>query len=405
MNQILSTIALAALCAMQINCSIGQQLMETGGKTMPDEWVDQDTHHKIIRLTRRPGNNSSFYFHNNPFIKQKSDEGDLMVFYGSDEGGRNIYTVNLKTLSVNELTTRPSRKSGEIKGNKNRSVYFQVNDSVFSVHVDTRKTKLLFVFPENFKGNITTLNADETLLGGVWSSDEEKKIAQNNPEKKDYFNLIYEARLPRTLFTIDLKAGKLTKVFSDSAWLNHVQFSPTDPSLLMFCHEGPWHKVDRIWTIDVSTGEKKLVHKRTMDMEIAGHEWFSPDGKKIWFDLQLPRGKTFYVAGYDLSSEKETRYQLERNEWSIHFTLSPDQKVFAGDGGDSTQVARAKDGRWIYLFYPEKTRFRSEKLVNMKHHYYKFEPNVHFSPDGKWVIFRANFEGKEEVYAVEVKKT
>jgi oligogalacturonide lyase len=41
----------------------------------------------------------------------------------------------------------------------------------------------------------------------------------------------------------------------------------------------------------------------------------------------------------------------------------------------------------------------------MKHHYYKFEPNVHFSPDGKWVIFRANFEGKEEVYAVEVKKT
>jgi oligogalacturonide lyase len=32
-------------------------------------------------------------------------------------------------------------------------------------------------------------------------------------------------------------------------WLNHVQFSPTDPTLMMFCHEGPWHKVDRIWTI------------------------------------------------------------------------------------------------------------------------------------------------------------
>ena len=28
-------------------------------------------------------------------------------------------------------------------------------------------------------------------------------------------------------------------------WLNHLQFSPTDPTLLMFCHEGPWHKVDR----------------------------------------------------------------------------------------------------------------------------------------------------------------
>ena len=31
----------------------------------------------------------------------------------------------------------------------------------------------------------------------------------------------------------------------------------------------------------------------------------------------------------------------------------------------------------------------------MKHHDYKLEPNVHFSPDGKWIIFRANFEGIE----------
>jgi oligogalacturonide lyase len=38
----------------------------------------------------------------------------------------------------------------------------------------------------------------------------------------------------------------------------------------------------------------------------------------------------------------------------------------------------------------------------MKHQGYKLEPNVHFSPDNKWIIFRANFEGEEQVYAVEV---
>jgi oligogalacturonide lyase len=45
-------------------------------------------------------------------------------------------------------------------------------------------------------------------------------------------------------------------------------------------------------------------------------------------------------------------------------------------------------------------------LVNMKHHTYKLEPNVHFSPDEKWIIFRANFEGvdNEQVYAVEIAK-
>jgi oligogalacturonide lyase len=45
---------------------------------------------------------------------------------------------------------------------------------------------------------------------------------------------------------------------------------------------------------------------------------------------------------------------------------------------------------------------KTEKLVNMKNHNYNLEPNVHFSPDNKWVIFRANFEGFDNVYAVEL---
>ena len=138
-------------------------------------------------------------------------------------------------------------------------------------------------------------------------------------------------------------------------------------------------------------------------MEIAGHEWFAPDGKTIWFDLQLPKGETFFVAGADLKTGIEKRYAVTRDEWSIHFNISPDQQLFCGDGGNEGQVARAKDGMWIYLFTPDADKFKSEKLVNMKHHNYRLEPNVHFSPDGKWIIFRANFEGVENVYAVEIK--
>jgi len=40
----------------------------------------------------------------------------------------------------------------------------------------------------------------------------------------------------------------------------------------------------------------------------------------------------------------------------------------------------------------------------MKHRDYKFEPNINFSCDGKWMIFRANFEGREQVFAVEIAK-
>jgi oligogalacturonide lyase len=387
-------------------------VMETGGQKMPDEWIDKDTRHKVIKLTRNEGSNLSFYFHNSPFI------GNKMVYYSSDKNdvsairkqetssansrNKQLHLLDLSTLKSEQLTFHSSPMNGEIVHNKSGNIYYQIKDSVFTVNAHTKKVQLVFVFPGDFKANITTVNADGSLLAGAKSDEKEREILRQNPDKGSYFNLIYEAKLPRTLFTIDITNKKLNKIFTDSAWLNHVQFSTTDPGLLMFCHEGPWHKVDRIWTINVNTRQVKLMHKRTMDMEIAGHEWFSPDGKKIWFDLQQPRGQTFFVAGVDVKTGEEVKYAIQRDEWSIHFNLSRDQKLFCGDGGDPGQVAKAKDGMWIYLFRPDGDHFVSERLVNMKHHIYRLEPNVHFSPDGKWVIFRANFEGVENVYAVEI---
>ena len=121
--------------------------------------------------------------------------------------------------------------------------------------------------------------------------------------------------------------------------------------------------------------------------------------------MQLPRGQNFYLSGTNIKTGAEKKYSLTRDEWSIHFNISTDQKYFCGDGGNETQVAKAKDGTWIYFFTPQGEKLVSERLVNMKYHKYKLEPNVHFSPDGNWVIFRANFEGEENVYAVEVKKS
>jgi oligogalacturonide lyase len=407
MNHVKIDVPMALMLTLSLSASAQIQhaslktvpVMETGGKDMPDEWIDQDTHHKVIRLSRKEGSNASFYFHNNPFI------GNKMVFYSTDKAGKQIHAVDLKTLQTEQVTSQASPMSGEIVGKKSKKVYYQIKDSIFATNIDTKKTELLFVFPADFKASVTTLNADETLLGGVWSSDAEKEIFRQNPNKSDYFNKIYEAKLPRTLFAVDLKTKQIKKLFTDSAWLNHVQFSSTDPNLLMFCHEGPWHKVDRIWTINLMNNEIKLMHKRTMDMEIAGHEWFSPDGKTIWFDLQQPRSTNFFVGGTDVKTGQEKKYSLTRDEWSIHFNISPDQKLFAGDGGDPGQVAKAKDGMWIYLFRPNGDHFDAERLVNMKHHGYKLEPNIHFSPDGKWIIFRANFEGESQVYAVEIAKS
>ncbi len=398
-------------------CSYGQTdipVIETGSqKPMPYEWIDRDTGHKLIRLTRTDGSNRSFYFHNNPFIPELKDEGNIMIFYGSQQQGetdrlyrrtpRQLYSLNLKTLDIKQLTRHPGWIFGEIVAKKRREAFYQSRDTVFAVNIDNTESRIVYIFPDSIYGAyVTTLNADENILAGAFSTIRKDSILRNNPRKSDFFRLIFEAKLPHTLFTINIETGRLEYIHSDTAWINHVQFSPTDPEMLMFCHEGPWHLLDRIWLINITERKPRLMHKRTVYREIAGHEFFSRDGSTIWFDLQIPRGETFYLASADVKTADEKRYALKRDEWSIHFNISPDQQTFAGDGGDSSQVARAKDGQWIYLFHPSGDSLKSERLVNMKHHDYDLEPNVHFSPDRKWIIFRANFEGTNQIYAVEI---
>jgi oligogalacturonide lyase len=235
------------------------------------------------------------------------------------------------------------------------------------------------------------------------------------------------ARIPVVLFTIRLepgsngeKAGTIKMLLHSTDWVNHLLFSPSDPQLLMYCHEGMWQKVDRIWLIHTDGTQNTLVHKRTMVMEIAGHEFWGLDGKTIWYDWQYPKGEDFFVASYNLETHKRVAYHLQRNEWSIHFNLTQDLDMFCGDGGDSGQVAEAPDGEWIELFRPQMIGgtegalnspdffqpgvFHSEHLVNMAHQNYRAEPNPRFSPDKKYVFFTSNMFGRSYVFAAEVAK-
>ena len=179
----------------------------------------------------------------------------------------------------------------------------------------------------------------------------------------------------------------------------------------MYCHEGTWHELDRTWTIRTDGAEMRLMHRRTMDMEINGHEWWSWDGKTVWFDLQTPRSQDFWIAGVNMQTRRTIRYHLQREWWGVHFNSSRDDTLFASDGGDPSQVAYATDGMWINLLRVQADgTMTREKLVNMTRHNYVtgrggVEPNAHITPDKKWVVFTGQFAaGQRHVYAVEIAK-
>lgn len=137
---------------MQANA---QQVLETGGKAMPAEWIDKDTGHKVIRLVNGKDSAASFYFNNNCFLPQRHNEGDLMVFYS----GNQLFTINLKTKKIEQLTHHAGKIAGEMVCPKTRSAYYQSGDTVFAVNADTKKNSVIFVFDPSFKGRAGTINA------------------------------------------------------------------------------------------------------------------------------------------------------------------------------------------------------------------------------------------------------
>ena len=374
----------------------------------PTEWIDPSTGHRVIRLSREPAS-SSFYFHQNAYTAA----GDKMVF-STREG---LSTINLKTREIGPLVE--GRVANAIVGKKSREVFYVKGDAVCATHLDTRATREITKLPLEMRGGSgLAVNADETLLAGSYVEGGQRPASpaplqgQAQPQgagqrpagRGGSLEARWAARLPMRLYTINIKTGEIKTFHPSNDWLNHVQFSPTDPTLLMFCHEGPWHKVDRIWTIRTDGTGPQKIHARTMDMEIAGHEFFSAGGKIIWYDLQTPRSQVFWLAGYVLAAGEKIRYKVEREYWSVHYNVSPNGKLFAGDGGGPNSVAAPGNGQWIYLFTPKNGALRAERLVDLAKHDYRLEPNVSFTPDGKWIVFRSNMHGPTHVYAVEVRK-
>jgi len=424
----------------------------------PRTWVDKDTGHRVIRFTDEPGS-SGFYFNVNAY----SPDGKIMVYNCRD----GIHTLDLATRKTRLLVPNPPSPADAapgtpaafrngvhtvVVGHKTSSVFFTKNDpethqsTVYKADLRTGEVTKLATLPP--RAAIATVNADETLAAGTYMenpADAEKEFGRNAPTQAEHNAAVNStrppaqpgflvqaenkgqmmeqrlaARIPLVLFTINLQTGKVTELLHSTDWINHLLFSPIDPTLLMYCHEGPWQKVDRIWMIHTDGTHNTLIHKRTMLMEIAGHEFWGLDGETIWYDWQYPKGEDFFLAGYTLKTGTPTAYHMQRNEWSIHFNLTRDLDIFTGDGGDPGQVAKGPDGEWIEFFRPKMITgdkeslneptfwqpgvFHSEHLVNMSHHNYRLEPNVRFSPDKKIVFFTSNMFGPSYLFGVEVDK-
>jgi oligogalacturonide lyase len=435
----------------------------TSPDSPPRSWIDQDTGHRIVRLSDE-GGSSTLYFHDTAY----TPEGDKFIF-NTPNGIAMIDVAKIGTPQQKiEIVATGGR--GAIMARRSRELYISRGGGggrggqgggpatqpaggevfargggggggtpaqVFAINIDTKAERLI---PNAVS---TVISCDETwgfqVANGVEDPtgktqrppyrEPKPQLERMFPGKKmedltleQQYSVTKEDGLARRAVNpepaaytfINLKTGERKTTGYQYGNLNHQQWNPVIPDLLLYAHEGTWHEVDRTWTINASTGDFKLMHKRAMDMEINGHEWWSFNGKTIWTDLQTPRSEDFWILGINIETMKETKYHLNKDTWGVHFNSSRDDTMFMSDGGDPSQVAYSQNGQWINLFRVQPDgSLAHERLVHMWQHRYVtgtggVEPNGSITPDNKWVIFTGQFDGDRgvrHVYAVEIARS
>jgi oligogalacturonide lyase len=405
---------------------------------LPRSWIDPDTGHRVVQLSTEPNSNSLY------FTQYAYTNGGTKLIMTTRHG------VDLVTVSTGQIEHVLESNSGRVfqAGRKTGKIFLNKDGFVCSLDPDTKVLTQLAKLPEG--GQAVTVNSDETLAAGSITEGPQRSAEgrqqrafaeapdatppggyrpgvpqpghDDYPGKLDMMTRRHAQFLPMSIFTLNLQTGEVKILYHTTDWINHFQFSPTDPMLMSFAHEGPWWLVDRVWLMKVDgKSQPMLVHTRTMKMEIANHEYWSADGQWLCYDCETPMNEVFWIASYNVYTGQRVWYHLTLDQWSIHYNRSPDGTVYSGDGGEPGHLGpQPPHSKWIYLFHPDPVpdlrvppaqggliqinTMRTEKLVSLANHSYSLEPNGNFTPDGKWIVFRSNMRGPIQVYAVEVAK-
>ena len=80
---------------------------------LPTEWIDSDTGHRVIRLSREPGT-ASLYFHQNAY----SADGKKLVVTNP----HGIATINLATREIDQVVE--GRVNILVTGHKTGQIYY-----------------------------------------------------------------------------------------------------------------------------------------------------------------------------------------------------------------------------------------------------------------------------------------
>jgi len=180
--------------------------------------------------------------------------------------------------------------------------------------------------------------------------------------------------------------------------MNHAQFSPTDPDLMLYAHDG-WRDhlgnfhgyVKRMWLIRKGQDPKPIFPE---DTQKHGHEWWDPSGKFVWY-VHYGEG----TKKVDISNGKDE--MIWPNRSASHSHSSKDGRYLAGDISAYTGSKALK-----VSFYDSRTGKETAIVSSMaglpEQVKYHVHPHPQFCVNDKYVCYTTNVLGRANLALVPV---
>jgi len=301
------------------------------GDVMPSEartYTDSQTGASVRQLTDWRAHSHHLYFTNDGLW----DAGRRLLIASERNNGRNLYSVDLAGGDMTQLTDFPPGAAPSLLttfANPARSeAYFVADGRIVALDLNERTQRELFRAPQGFLCGNLSVTADGQTICHVIRQDLSARIRTDLQHGYVGFVETFEARPHCVVLGIPAAGGPPRVLHEDDCWIGHVNTSPTMPDRLTFCHEGPWNRLQRLWGLDIATGEAEPLRPQKPP-EAIGHEYWFADGRRVgyhgWLDEKRP---VWGFVSFDGSGRREWPLGCR----SMHFH-SIDETLFVGDGG------------------------------------------------------------------------
>lgn len=383
------------------------------GTVYPSEkrtYTDEKSGAQITQLTNQ-GINYHFYFTENSFDL----DGKTIYFLSNreHEGTEicNLFKMDLDSGEMVQLTDDPlGVEVGRITKTPDGEYVAYVTGSQLRLYnTKTGENKLLYEEKNHMLLQNLSFSCDKQWIGFNRNEDVDA-LPDGGPNYAGFKEKMFATK-DGHVSVIRLDGSEFHDVFRDTHWLSHFQFSPDNPDIAMFCHEGPWNYVQqRIWMINMNTGDIWPCFRQTED-DCVGHEFWAQNGDVIFdnrrggHDGTISNSKSQVYASEHVSAEipyfgfahKDGKVYRKINMpfYCNHYFANGDLSMFAGDAVDD-----------ILLIQPAEDGTAKMKILahhNTTWHYQRSHCHPTFSWDGKKLLYAADTdEWHDNLFLVDV---